>query len=77
MLMNDLKELRLFALLCETSQEIPNEVMKSAYENFVEQIVPNQSETEYSVVFRRLNLTRIEFKTLQTEILYEQGKKCA
>lgn len=77
MLMNDLKELRLFTLLCETSQEIPNEVMKSAYENFVEQIVPNQSETEYSVVFRRLNLTRIEFKTLQTEILYEQGKKCA
>ena len=77
MLMNDLKELRLFALLCETSQEISNEVMKSAYENFVEQIVPNQSETEYSVVFRRLNLTRIEFKTLQTEILYEQGKKCA
>lgn len=75
--MNDLKELRLFALLCETSQEIPNEVMKSAYENFIEQIVPNQSETEYSVVFRRLNLTRIEFKTLQTEILYEQGKKCA
>ncbi len=77
MLMNDLKKLRLFALLCETSQEIPNEVMKSAYENFVEQIVSNQSETEYSVVFRRLNLTRIEFKTLQTEILYEQGKKCA
>lgn len=77
MLMNDLKELRLFALLCETSQEIPNEVMKSAYENFVEQIVSNQSETEYSVVFRKLNLTRIEFKTLQTEILYEQGKKCA
>ncbi len=75
--MNDLKELRLFALLCETSQEIPNEVMKSAYENFVEQIVPNQSETEYPVVFRRLNLTRIELKTLQTEILCEQGEKCA
>lgn len=75
--MNDLKELRLFALLCETSQEVPNEVMKSAYENFVEQIVSNQSETEYSVVFRRLNLTCIEFKALQTEVLCEQGEKYA
>ncbi len=78
MLMNDLIKTELFGLVTESSQEVTNQEMQNAYGQFVKQVENlNQSETDYSTIFRLLNLTRIEFKTLHTQILYEQGKKCA
>ncbi|MFR9165106.1 MAG: hypothetical protein ACLVKO_02330 [Dysgonomonas sp.] len=75
--MNDLLKTRLFSLLAETSP-VANDEMQSAYVEFINEIkTQTQSETDYIQLFRLLNLTRIEFKTLQTQILYEQGKKCA
>jgi hypothetical protein len=41
--------------------------MQNAYGDFVEQVAAlNQSETDYSVIIRALNLTRIEFASLET-----------
>lgn len=69
-------ELELFSLLSEPSQ-VTNEEMQSAYEDFVTQIVIlNQSESDYSKLFRILNLSRIEFDSLGSSSLYGQGKKC-
>lgn len=77
MLMNDLCKTELFNLLKNNSQTVANQEMQQAYENFVAEVLTlNQSETGYQTVFRLLNLTRIELQALQTQILYEQGKKC-
>jgi hypothetical protein len=76
--MNELLKMGLLFLLNDTSQEVTNEEMQNAYGDFVEQVAAlNQSETDYSVIFRTLNLTRIEFASLKTIYLYEQGGKCA
>lgn len=75
--MNDFAKMMFFSLITEKSQEITNERMKNAYENLVTEVLTlNQSETDYQTIFRSLNLTRIEFQSLQTQILYEQGEKC-
>ncbi|WP_221405090.1 hypothetical protein [Apibacter adventoris] len=75
--MNDLTTTRLFSLLAEPSP-VPNEEMQSAYVELVDEVkTQTQSETDYTQLFRLLNLTRIEFQALQTQILYEQGEKCA
>jgi hypothetical protein len=76
--MNDLLKTKFFCLLAETTQEVTNEEMQNAYEHFVEQVATlNHSETDYSVIIRTLNLTRIEFASMEMMYLYEQGKKCA
>ena len=55
MLMNDLLKMRLFSLLTESSQEVSNTEMKSAYENFVMQVQNlNHSDNNYSVIVRTL-----------------------
>lgn len=75
--MNDFVKTELFNLLINFSPKITNHDMQFAYESFVKEILTlNQCETDYSVVFRKLNLTRIEFQSLQAQILYEQGEKC-
>lgn len=75
--MNDLFKSELFSLLTKSSQEVSNDEMKNAYEAFVERVkILNQSENNYTVIIRTLNLTRIELTALQTGDLYEQGKKC-
>lgn len=75
--MNDFVKTELFNLLINFSPKITNHEMQFAYESFVKEVLTlNQCETDYSVVFRSLNLTRIEFQSLQTQILYEQGGKC-
>lgn len=75
--MNHFAKMIFFSLITEKSQEITNERMKSAYENLVTEVLTlNQSETDYQTIFRSLNLTRIEFQSLQAHILYEQGEKC-
>lgn len=77
MLMNDLLRARMFRLLTESSP-VANDEMQNAYVEFIEEVkTQTQSETEYTQLFRSLNLTRIEFQALQTQILYEQGEKCA
>lgn len=73
--MNDLIKTELFVLMNGSSQEIINFEMQYAYENFVKAVLTlNQSETDYQNNFRTLNLTRIELQSLQTQILYDQGK---
>nr|WP_307986721.1 hypothetical protein [uncultured Dysgonomonas sp.] len=75
--MNDFVKTELFNLLINFSPKITNHEMQFAYESFVKEVLTlNQSEADYSIVFRLLNLTRIEFQSLQTQILYEQGEKC-
>ena len=75
--MNDFVKTELFNLLINFSPKITNHEMQFAYESFVKEVLNlNQCETDYSVVFRKLNLTRIEFQSLQTQKLYEQGEKC-
>lgn len=77
MLMNDLLQTKLFYLLVESSQEVTNEEMQSAYGSFMERLrTVSQSEIDYSEVFRMLNTTRIELAFLKSLYRYEQGEKC-
>lgn len=76
--MENLVKSEFWNLWTKNSQEVSNDEMENAYENFVKQVKAlNQPETDYQTAFRTLNLTRIEFQSLQAQILYEQGKKCA
>lgn len=78
MLMNNLFKTELFYFLGNSMTIVTNHEMQHAYEIFVtEVVVLNQSEVDYKTVFRSLNLTRVELQSLQTQVLYEQGKKCA
>ncbi len=77
MLMNDLLKERIFRLLSE-SVHITKEEIQLAYEDFVVQVDKlNQTESDYSIIFRVLNLTRIEFNSLGLFSFYEEGGKCA
>ncbi len=77
MLMNDLLQTRLFRLLSGTSQEVTNEEMQEAYGEFLEHIKNVSNGTDYSVIHRTLNATRIEIASLETTPLYGLGGKCA
>lgn len=69
---------RMFDLLSVLSKKVSNREMQQAYETFVKEVETlNQSETDFKTIFRILNITRIEFRTLQAQILCEQGEKCA
>lgn len=75
--MNDLSKTKLFYLLMNSLLSVTNKEMQSAYETFVEQVQTlNQTETDCQRAFRPLTLARIEFQSLQAQILYEQGGKC-
>lgn len=75
--MNELLEERLFYLLSEPSQDVTNEEIQNAYGCFMKQIkAVSQSENDCSEIFRMLNLTRIEFDSLESSPLYGQGEKC-
>lgn len=76
--MDQLAKSELFYLLEESRLTATNHEMQQAYETFVKEVETlNQSETDFKTIFRILNITRIEFRTLQTQILCEQGEKCA
>lgn len=77
MLMNDLLQTRIFELLFETSQEVTNEEMQVAYDEFLEQIKNISDGIDYSVIYRTLNATRIEIASLETTPFYGMGGKCA
>lgn len=75
--MNDLLKTELFSLLMNNSQIVTNLEMQQAYENFIVKMTSlNQSDKDYELIYRSLNLTRIEFQSLQAQISYEQGEKC-
>lgn len=74
--MKRLVKVEFFNLLIDNSS-VTNLKMQHAYEIFVIDVLTlNQTETDYRTIFRSLNLTRIEFQSLQAQILYEQGEKC-
>lgn len=76
--MYDLTKARMFELFSETSHQVSNEEMQEAYGEFLEHIVSVSNGTDYSVIYRTLNATRIEIvSSLETIPLYGQGKKCA
>lgn len=76
MLINDLFKTELFNLLMNNSQQVTNHEMQQAYENFIVEMTSlNQSDKDYQLIYRSLNLTRIEFQSLQAQIWYEQGEK--
>lgn len=75
--MNDLCKNELLCLLNNDSQTVTNLEMQQAYENFIVKMTSlNQSDKDYELIYRSLNLTRIEFQSLQAQISYEQGEKC-
>lgn len=62
MSMNDFKTLKLFTLLCGTSQKTTNEELRNAYEYFLTKVkLFSETESDFSEIYRMLNLTRIEF----------------
>ena len=77
MRMNELLGMRFLRLLSEPSQEVTNEEMQNAYEEFLEHIEKVSNGTDYSVIYRTLTATRIEIASLETAPLYGQGEKCA
>jgi hypothetical protein len=75
--MNGLLKTELFILLSDTSQEVTNVEMQSAYGNFIEHVKAVSLENDYTKIHRDLNITRIELSTLESILhQYEQGKKC-
>lgn len=71
MYVNDIKNMRLFILLNEPSQEVSTNEMESAYLEFVGHIKGISNANDYAYIFRILNFVRIE--------LYDASrkKKCA
>lgn len=75
--MNDFKTLKLFTLLCEASPKTTNEKLRNAYEDFLAKVkLFSETESDFSEIYRMLNLTRIEFVYSQSYTQYEQGEKC-
>lgn len=75
--MDQLAISKLFYLLEDSRLTATNHEMRQAYETFVKEVeILSQSETDFQTIFRTLNITRIELRTLQLQILCEQGEKC-
>lgn len=75
--MNDLCKIELFNFLKDDLSTVTNHEMQHAYENFMNQVRSIiQSDTNFPEIYRLLNMTCIEFQSLQTQLLYEQGEKC-
>lgn len=74
--MENIRNLKLFRLLTDASV-MTNQEIENAYGCFMEHMkTVSQSETDYSEVYRMLNITRIELAFLQSLYRYEEGKKC-
>ncbi len=75
--MDILCNMEFFCLLIDNSNQVTKNQLAKAYGVFIEKTkMMNQPEVDYSIIFRTLSLTRIEFQSLQAQILYEQGEKC-
>lgn len=75
--MNELVNTRFFGILAESSQEVTNEEIQNAYDEFGKQIRTVSNGNDYSTTYRILVATRIEIASLETAPLYGQGEKCA
>lgn len=75
--MNELLNMRMLRLLSKPSQEVTNEEMQNAYDEFGEHIRTVSNEKDYSTTYRILVATRIEIASLEITSLYGQGEKCA
>jgi len=76
MLMNDLIKMRIFELLSEISQEVTNDELQNAYSELLEHIRCVSGGTDYALIYRTLNATRIELAFLKIPSLYGQREKC-
>ncbi|WP_310604983.1 hypothetical protein [Anaerosporobacter sp.] len=74
--MDDVLNTSFFGLLAESSQEVTNEEMQSAYAQFIANMEAVSNSDDYTRIFRTLNVSRIEMAHLQTVFRYEQGEKC-
>lgn len=75
--MKELVKTDFLTFMSDNSLNVKNKEITNAYENFVAEVLAlNQTGSDYGIVFRSLKLTRIEFQSLQAQILYEQGEKC-
>lgn len=75
--MKELVKTDFLTFMSDNSMNVTNKEIKNAYENFVAEVLAlNQTGSDYDIVFRSLKFTRIEFQSLQAQILYEQGEKC-
>ena len=73
--MNKILRTELFNLLIEKSkEEVNNNVMQNAYDEFIEKIRDISNENDYSTIYRILVATRIEIASLETSPLYGQGE---
>lgn len=75
MRMNDFTKMEFFNLLSE-KLPVSNENLHEAYEKLIVEIQTYQTDRDYQCVYRKLNLIRIEFVSLQSLLQYEQGEKC-
>lgn len=74
--MNDVLKTEFICLLADNSKEVTNEEMYSAYAQFTVHMDTVSKSDDKQIIFRKLNLTRIEIAHLQTVFRYEQGEKC-
>lgn len=73
--MNKLLRTELFNLLIEKSkEEVNNNVMQNAYDEFIEKIRDISNENDYSTTYRILVATRIEIASLDNTSLRAGGK---
>lgn len=73
---DDLLKTKMHDLLA-CSCSISNKEIQKAYVEFTKEVEnKSRSEKDYLVIFRILNLTRIEFASLEMLYQYEQGEKC-
>ena len=75
--MNKLLRTELFKLLIEKSkEEVDNNVIQNAYDEFIEQIRTVSNENDYSTTYRILAATRIEIASRNITTLRAGGKMC-
>ena len=73
--MNKLLRTELFNLLIEKSkEEVNNNVMQNAYDEFIEKIRDISNENDYSTIYRILVATRIEIASRNITTLRAGGK---
>lgn len=74
--MHKIIKLKLFSLLSDSSP-VTNQEMENAYGCFTEHMrTIGKSENDYSEVFRKLNIARVELVLLQSSYQHEEGEKC-
>lgn len=75
--MNDLIKTEFFCLMTENSQKATNEQVHNAYGKFIGHIdTISLKESDLTIIFRKLNITRVELVFIESLYRHEQGEKC-